>query len=140
MSQSNQESKVLLALQACQADPKLSLRRAAKVYEVTFDSLRRRHNGIQARSDWVPKQRKLSDLEEETIVQYILDLDSRGFPPRHCSVEEMANRLLADRGALPVGKRWSINFVKRQPELKTRFQRRYDYQRAKCEDPTVIRN
>ena len=52
----------------------------------------------------------------------------------------MANRLLADRDASPVGKRWASNFVKRQPELKTRFQRRYDYQRAKCEDPTVIRN
>jgi hypothetical protein len=52
----------------------------------------------------------------------------------------MANRLLADRDASPVGKRWASNFVKRQPELKARFQRRYDYQRAKCEDPTVVRN
>ncbi|KAG7001283.1 hypothetical protein FocnCong_v013165 [Fusarium oxysporum f. sp. conglutinans] len=63
----------------------------------------------------------------------------RGFPPRLRAVEEMANRLLADRDALPVGKRWAHNFVKRQPELKTRFFRRYDYQRAKCEDPTIIR-
>jgi hypothetical protein len=55
-------------------------------------------------------------------------------------VEEMANRLLADRDAPPVGKRWASNFVKRHEELKTRFFRRYDYQRAKCEDPTVIRN
>ncbi|SCO92408.1 related to transposase [Fusarium oxysporum] len=52
----------------------------------------------------------------------------------------MANRLLADRDASPVGKRWTINFMKRQPELKTCFQRRYDYQRAKCEDPTIICN
>ncbi|KAG6995868.1 hypothetical protein FocnCong_v015214 [Fusarium oxysporum f. sp. conglutinans] len=52
----------------------------------------------------------------------------------------MANRLLADRDASLVGKRWAINFIKRQPELKTCFQRRYDYQRAKCEDPTIIRN
>ncbi|EGU86904.1 hypothetical protein FOXB_02578, partial [Fusarium oxysporum f. sp. conglutinans Fo5176] len=52
----------------------------------------------------------------------------------------MANRLLADRDASPVGKRWTSNFVKRHKELKTRFFRRYDYQRAKCEDPTVIRN
>jgi hypothetical protein len=71
---------------------------------------------------------------------FILDLDSRGFSPRHSSVEEMANSLLADRDASPVGKRWAINIVKRQPELKTRFFRRYDYQKAKCEDPTVIRN
>jgi hypothetical protein len=52
----------------------------------------------------------------------------------------MANSLLADRNALPVGKRWAHNFVKRQPELKTRLFRKYDYQRAKCEDPTIIRS
>jgi hypothetical protein len=54
-------------------------------------------------------------------------------------VEEMASRLLADRDASPVGKNWASNFVKRQQELKTRFNRKYDYQRAKCEDPTLIR-
>ncbi|KAJ0126560.1 Uncharacterized protein HZ326_30333 [Fusarium oxysporum f. sp. albedinis] len=51
----------------------------------------------------------------------------------------MANKLLADRDAPPVGKRWASNFVKRQPDLKTRRFRRYDYRRAKCEDPEVIR-
>ena len=140
MSQSNKEAQILLALQAYQADPKLSLRRAAKIYEVNFSTLYRRNSGMQARSDWVPKSRKLSDLEEQIIVQYILDLDLRGFPSRHRDVEEMANRLLADRNASPVGKRWAINFIKRQPELKTCFQRRYNYQRAKCEDPIAIRN
>ncbi|RYC79608.1 hypothetical protein BFJ63_vAg17509 [Fusarium oxysporum f. sp. narcissi] len=140
MSQSNKEAQILLALQAYRADPKLSLRRAAKVYDVNFSTLHARHNGISARCDWVPKSRKLSDLEEQVIVQYILDLDSRGFPSRHRDIEEMANRLLADRDASPVGKRWAINFIKRQPELKTRFQRKYDYQRAKCEDPIAIRN
>jgi hypothetical protein len=33
-----------------------------------------------------------------------------------------------------------MNFVKRQPDLTTRFQRRYDYQRARCEDPIVLLN
>ncbi|KAG8356579.1 hypothetical protein FVEN_g12836 [Fusarium venenatum] len=51
----------------------------------------------------------------------------------------MANSLLADRDAPPVGMRWAHNFIKRQPELKTRLFRRYNYQRAKCEDPTIIR-
>ncbi|KAL9563820.1 hypothetical protein ACKAV7_012062 [Fusarium commune] len=50
-----------------------------------------------------------------------------------------ARRPLADRNAPPVGKRWASNFVKRHDELKTRFFRRYDYQRAKCEDPAEIR-
>ena len=50
----------------------------------------------------------------------------------------MANHLLRIRDAPSVGKLWAHNFVKRQPELRTRYTRRYDYQRAKCEDPKVI--
>ena len=46
------------------------------------------------------------------IVQYILDLDSRGFPRRLIAVEDMANQLLAERDASKVGKRWASNFVK----------------------------
>ncbi|KAM5528251.1 transposase [Fusarium oxysporum f. sp. phaseoli] len=139
MPQPSNEARILLALQALQNNPKLSLRRAAKIYEVGFGTLRNRQNGIQSRDAWVPKSRRLTDLEEQIIVQFLLDLDSRGFPSRLRFVEEIANSLLADRDASPVGKRWAHNFVKRQPELKTRLFRRYDYQRAKCEDPTIIR-
>ncbi|KAJ3453706.1 hypothetical protein MRS44_017953 [Fusarium solani] len=139
MSQTNYEARILLALHAYQNNPNLGLKRAAKTYKVGYGTLWRRHNGIQSQRDTTPKSRKLSDLEELIIVQFILDLDSRGFPPRLRGVEEMANRLLADRDAPPVGKRWASNFVKRHDELKTRFFRRYDYQRAKCEDPAEIR-
>ena len=41
--------------------------------------------------------RKLTDLEESTLVQYILDLAAKGFPPRLPVVGDMANRLLAMR-------------------------------------------
>ncbi|RYC78589.1 hypothetical protein BFJ63_vAg18538 [Fusarium oxysporum f. sp. narcissi] len=139
MPQPSNEARILLALQALQNNPKLSLRRAAKIYEVGFGTLRNRQNGIQSRDAWVPKSRRLTDLEEQIIVQFLLDLDSRGFPARLRFVEEIANSLLTDRDASPVGKRWAHNFIKRQPELKTRLFRRYDYQRAKCEDPTIIR-
>jgi hypothetical protein len=50
----------------------------------------------------------------------------------------MANQLLRVRDAPPVGKLWAHNFVQRKKELKMRWSRRYDYQRAKCEDPKVI--
>jgi hypothetical protein len=52
----------------------------------------------------------------------------------------MANRLLAGCDAPPVGKRWASNFVRRHKEFKMHFFRKYDYRRAKYEDPTVIRN
>jgi hypothetical protein len=140
MSQSLYEARVLLALQALQNNPKLSIRKAATIYQINRCTLGRRQKGIQSTRNTTTKSRNLSDLEEQIIVQFILDLDSRGFPPRRDFVEKMANSLLADRDASPVGKLWVHNFIQRQPQLITRRFRRYDYQRAKCEDPTIIRD
>ena len=139
MESRSNESQLLLAVQALKQDPKLSIRAAAKIYNVSRDTLKRRRDHTQSRRDTIPNSRKLTDLEESTIIQYVLDLDARSFPPRLCGVEDMANRLLADRDASPVGPRWASNFVKRHKELYTRFTRRYDYQRALCEDQNVIR-
>jgi hypothetical protein len=50
----------------------------------------------------------------------------------------MANRLLAERDAGRVGARWAHNFVTRQPDLTTRFNRKHDSQRVLCEDPDII--
>jgi hypothetical protein len=135
----NDEKQVILALQAVENDPSLSLRAAAKIYGVHHTKLSSRKRGRKERRDTIANSRKLTDLEESVLVQYILDLDSRAFPPRLRGVEDMANQLLAERDALGVGTRWASNFVKRHPELRMRFNRKYDYQRAKCEDPEAIR-
>jgi hypothetical protein len=127
MSNANTEARTLLALQAIQNNPKLSVRRATKMYEIPDRRLRRRQGGIQSRRDAISNSRRLSNLEEQIIVQFVLDLDTRGFPSRLHFVEEMANSLLANRDASPVGKRWAYNFVKRQPELKIRLFHRYGY-------------
>ena len=127
METTSKESRIILAIQALKGSQKLSIRSAARIYNVSETTLRERRAGRPARRDIAANSRKLTDLEESVIVQHILELDSKGFPPRLCGVEDMANRLLADRDALPVGSRWATNFVKRQAELQTRFQRKYDY-------------
>lgn len=134
----SKECQIILALQALQNDKNLSERAAAKIYGVDRRTLGRRRAGKPARHDTTPKSRKLTKLEEEAIVQYVLELDARSFPPRLSGVEDMANHLLRIRDAPPVGQLWAHRFVKRQPALRTRWSRRYDYQRAKCEDPKVI--
>lgn len=53
-------------------------------------------------------------------------------------MEDMANRLLEIRGARYVGKCWTDRFIKRQPKLRTRFSRIYNYQRALQEDPHAL--
>jgi hypothetical protein len=82
---------------------------------------------------------KLLPTEETVIVQHILDLDVRGFPPRLAAVKDMADSLLAERYQDPVSQNWASTFVRRQLELKVKFNRKYDYKRALCEDPEVIR-
>jgi hypothetical protein len=82
MLQSNKEAKVVLALQALQNNPQLKVHRAATIDGVSNTTLHRRRDRIPTRRDCTPKSRKLTDLEEQTIVQYVLNLDSRSFPPR----------------------------------------------------------
>jgi Tc5 transposase DNA-binding domain/helix-turn-helix, Psq domain len=136
---SNQEGRILLAIQAVKLRQFQSVRAAAISYDVPRTTLRDRINGIASRRDSLPNSRKLTSEEELAIVRYILDLDSRGFPPRPQSVQEMADLLLAERDAPPVGKNWTSNFVNRRTEIKTKFSRKYDYKRAQCEDPVIIR-
>ena len=50
----------------------------------------------------------------------------------------MANLLLTTRHVKRVGKQWTYRFIRRHPELKMRFSRAYDFQRALCEDPDLI--
>jgi hypothetical protein len=77
-------------------------------------------------------------LEEQALVDKVLDLDARGFPATYARLRDMANLLLTARGSIEVGTCWPAAFVKRRPELKTRFSRKYDRRRALCEDYDTI--
>jgi RecB family endonuclease NucS len=50
----------------------------------------------------------------------------------------MANHLLASRSGNSVGIKWAANFIDRKEDLKMRYQRKYSYQQAACEDPRII--
>jgi len=138
MSVQTQEAQIILAIEAIQTSKKLSRRKAAKIYKVPETTLRDRMNGATSLPERRPANTNLNELEEQIIVNYILDRDSRGFSPRQADVEDMANWLRKTRRAKPVGKLWAHRFIQRRPELKTRFNRVYDFQRALCEDPELI--
>ena len=67
------------------------------------------------------------------IVQHILDLDAQGFSPRLAAVKDMAGLLRKERSQPSGGVNWAATFVKRRPELKFRFNCKYDYKRALCQ-------
>jgi len=138
----NQEGKVLLALDDIKNGRIKSIRAAAKLYDIPHTTLADRAKGVLARVDYRPTGHKLTQLEEDSLTEWILSMDSRGAAPRPATVGDMANILLAARGNNPsptVGKNWPSNFIKRRDELRTRFSRRYNYQRALNEDPKSLR-
>jgi hypothetical protein len=135
---SNQEDRIKFALSAYNTNQFQSLRRAAEASNVPHSTLTRRYNGITLPSKTRNARHKLTATEEQTIVRYILDLDSRGFAPQLCEVADMADKLLGVRGSELVGKHWAERFVTRSAELKMAFNQAKDRQRILQEDPEII--
>jgi hypothetical protein len=138
----NQEGKISLALSDIKYGRVKSIREAARLYAIPRATLQTRAHGVVSMIERRHPRHKLTQLEEDSLTEWILSMDTRGAAPRPATVAEMANILLAARGCYPpptVGKNWSSTFINRRPELRTRFSRRYDYQRALNEDPKSIR-
>ncbi len=120
MALTSNENQLQYTLQTFERNPQLNIRKVTQLYNIPRTTLSARINGRSTREDIIANSRKLTALEEEMVVQEVLDLNSRKFPPRIYNVEDIANRLLATRDATHVGPRWAFNFIKRQPELRTR--------------------
>jgi hypothetical protein len=103
MSQKNDENQLNLAIQALKNDPKLKVYTASKIYKVDYCKLDERLRSVPPRRAILANSRKITDLEETVLVEHILDLAAKGFPPRLCVVEDMANRIIATRDGERVG-------------------------------------
>ncbi|EEA21528.1 transposon, putative [Talaromyces marneffei ATCC 18224] len=134
-----QEGRILLAISDFQNGKIPNIAQAAEIYNIPRTTLRNRLHGTQQRLLVRANSHKLTQPEEESLVKWVLDLDRRGLPPRHSLVREMANHLLSQHGDQQVGEKWVYNLIKRRPEIDSKFSRRYNYERAKCEDPKIIR-
>jgi hypothetical protein len=141
-----QEGRIALALDALKQGHFTSFKAAARSYNVQWKTLSRRVRGQLPRYDTRPTNCKLTAIEELTLVNWILSMDQRGLAPRPDSVRQMADLLLEKRSNSnsgsnnQVGRNWVYNFVQRHQALQTRYNRKYDYQRAKCEDLQIIRD
>jgi hypothetical protein len=61
-------------------------------------------------------------------------------PPTVATVRVMASLLASQHGRqITAGKNWVYNFIKRHETLKSKYNRKYDYKRAQCEDLALIR-
>lgn len=134
------QGRVDLAVAAYRRGEFKSIRSAARIYDVAENTLSRRLRGVAQKRGSIAKNRLLSPTEEEALVSWIQSMSRRGMSPRQEAVQHMATLLLRQRGrSESPGKNWIRKLVARHDSLKSMYNRKYDYQRAKCEDPALIR-
>jgi hypothetical protein len=81
MPSTNNEAGIILAMEAFERREGVSIASTAKVYNVSQKTLARRLRGTSTQRDTIPKSKKLTATEEKVIVDFMLDLDARAFPP-----------------------------------------------------------
>lgn len=138
----SQEARMQMAVSAYKKGEIKSKLKASKIFDVPESTLRTRLDGVNPRSETRANGHKLTAIEEEVLTKRLLDADSRGFSIRPEFLRGMAQILLRERtqdSTATVGVNWAYNFVKRHPALRTRYNRRISYQRAKQEDLEVIK-
>ena len=139
MSVQTQEARIILAIEAIRTTKKMSVRCVVKTYDVPKSFFYYRMKGHIAKCESRYSRYNLTSVEKETIVRYILDLNTRRFPPRIKGVEDIANLLLITYIAKHVDKNWTYRFIQHRPKFKIRFSRTYDFQRALYENSDLTK-
>ena len=104
MPEQSKEARILIATEALRSNPKLSVCKAAKTYDVPESTLYNRMNGATYRAEIRSKNRLLDELEEKVLLQHILDLDTRGFSSKIEGIKDIANYILVSYEKRPVSK------------------------------------
>jgi hypothetical protein len=102
LKSANQEGRIQLALRDIKQGQIPSLNATAKLYNIPYATLHTRASRTASRVDKRPSSHKLTQLEEDSLTEWILSMDSRGAAPRPSTIREMANILLAARGTNPL--------------------------------------
>ena len=121
------EGRLSLAIDALKNQKLEKLRHAARLYDVSEATLRRRVKTTKSPREAGIPRRKLTPTEEIVLRDWIYSLERRGVPPRPRMLGEMANILLAERDLTKtpkkIGVNWVTSFINRYPDLEIKFSR-----------------
>jgi len=143
LSNLNDEQRISLALEAVKESPllldgrhELSLRQAAKDFQIPRLTLTARYNGVPARKDAYEHQQKLTRAEERILVDWIKVQGRRCVPISPTTLGEHAAAIAGS----PVGRSWPQRFMDQHPDLKTRYTQSLKTCRANNVNPTTVNN
>jgi DNA-binding Lrp family transcriptional regulator len=112
------EVAIQCAIAELNSGVRISQRALAKKWGVPRSTLQERVKGRSRHAIAHSYQQRLTPEQEEFLVEWILDEDSRAQPPSHPRVREMATRILRMNGdTRPLGQLWVPHFLKRNPRV-----------------------
>lgn len=129
------------ALRWHQEDPKKnSIRQAAIRYGLKRSTLHDRLHGRKSRAEVAELTQKLYPAEEKLLLTAILAYFDLGFPVRVRQLKSWALYILQLRNphARTLGKNWVSRFLKRHPEVGTRWRQTMDRVRVRAANPESI--
>ena len=136
---SNKEIRLQQAITDFQTNRYPSIRAAARANDVHHTTLSRRLKGRVSRRIARQPQQLLSEIQEQLLVQWILDLEAQGHAPSFTAVRDLAGVVSRDSGGPNnVGKNWISRFLKRHPEIRSKVGRRISAKRANSTSPEAI--
>jgi hypothetical protein len=137
----SQEVRIGLAIDAVRTSGmtsdgryKLSLRQAAKDYDVPRSTLTGRFNGMLTRKEAHEREQKLQPAQEEVLVEWIKVMGQRGVPLTPQALLDYTSDICDS----PVGTSWGKRFMARHPELKIKWTSSLQQCRAQALNPTVV--
>ena len=131
--------EVALAAVACsgldsKGYPLLSLRSAAKRFDVPKTTLTARWNGRGSRAEAHKNQQRMGSAQEEVLKDWIKSLARRSIPLSPSAVAEYASTILGE----PVSEPWVRKFRACHGDLKARWTTGLESCRAKCLNRTQV--
>jgi len=120
----------------------------ARQYDVPYNRLYGRFHGTPAKSDLVPGNRRLLDVEEKAICRYLDRLDKLGLPAQRELLRGAADFILranwtpasTDEKPPSVGQHWVGRFLERHPEYTLKRQKVPDLERKRAESYENLQN
>jgi hypothetical protein len=123
------------------ANGQLSIKKAARIFGISYSTLRGRINGAVSKQQANQAMQRLTVAEEEAIRDWLLSMASWGWPIRVDRLRKMAVELLKDKGdTTDLGTHWTEQFLNRYSEVQSRFVSPLDGRRAEAQDPEIYRH
>jgi DDE superfamily endonuclease/Tc5 transposase DNA-binding domain len=118
----------------------LSIRGSARKWNVPESTLRYRENHRLNVHENNFRSRRLSELQEETLVNWILQEEEAGKPLTQRQIAKNATLLLGPEVQhQPLGHNWVSRFIKRHEHLKTKLTRGINASRSRQSNEEVLR-